>query len=179
MQLEPTDSDKEKNERLKSQVKALRSGNRTSILDAIKEIRKGSSVSILPELFDVLVVQEDEMIIDAGSSLLNDLKTEDAIPVLVDAIKNPEYQPITSLLVAACWQNGLSYGKYAETFVKVAIESNYEAAIEAITVLEEAIGDMEEEERRRLSNMVKRGILDSDEQKKLLLHELIKIIETY
>ena len=56
------------------------------------------------------------MIIEAGSSLLRDLKTEDAIPVLVDAIENPEYQPITTLLVAACWQNGLAYGKYAETF---------------------------------------------------------------
>lgn len=173
------DPDNSKKDRLRGQVQALRSGNRITILDALKEIRTESSISILPDLFDLLVDQEDDEIIRGISSLLNDLKTQEAAGVLAEAIGNPEYQSITTLLGAACWQNGLSYGKFADTFAKVAIDGSFETAIEAFTVLEEAVGDLDQDERNRLSKMIKHGLREADEQKKLLLRELVKVIETY
>ncbi|MEN8156964.1 MAG: hypothetical protein ABFS10_08440 [Bacteroidota bacterium] len=169
----------EKKTRLQGQIRAVRSGNRTTILDAIKEIRADSSISILPELFDLLLDQEDEEIIHATSSLLNDLKLKEAAQVLVGAIDDPTYNSIAKILVASCWQNGLSYGAYAESFARVAIEADYETAFEAFTVLEEAVGELEEEERAKLVKTVKHGLLKADDQKKLLLRELIKVIETY
>ena len=36
-----------------------------------------------------------------------------------------------------------------------------------------------QEERDRLSKMIKHGLLEADDQKKLLLRELVKVIETY
>jgi hypothetical protein len=179
MQLTTVDPDNSKKERLKRQIQALRSGNRITILDAMREIRTESSISILPELFDLLLDQEDEEIIREISSLLNDLKTKEAAQVLAVAIDNPAYKPITTLLVAACWQNGLSYGPYADSFARVAIEGSFETAIEAFTVLEEAVGELEQQERDRLSKMIKHGLLEADDQKKLLLRELVKVIETY
>ena len=164
---------------LRNQIRALRSGNRRSILEAIREIRRESNVSILPELFGLLLDQEDEEIIRAASSLLNDLKIQDAVPVICEAISNPEYGPISTLLVSACWQNGLSYAKYADTFVKVAIEGSYEAAIEAFSVLEETVGALEQQDRDRLSAEVSRGLQSSDEQKSILLRELIRMMQTY
>ena len=179
MQLVPAESGNSKKERLRDQVRALRSGNRVTILDTLKGIRAESSTSILTELFDLLLEQEDEEIIREVSSLLNDLKIQEAARILAEAIENPEYQSITTILVAACWQNGLSYGKYADTFARVAIQSGFATAIEAFTVLEEAVGELEKEERERLSVMIKHGLLKADEQKKLLLRELVKVIETY
>ncbi len=179
MQMTPSDPDKIKKEQLRNQVKALRSGNRTTVMDAIREIRAESSISILPELFDLLPDQEDEEIIHAIASLLNDLKIQEAAQVLTEAIDNPAYQSITATLVAACWQNGLSYGKYAETFAGVVIHGEYETAIEAFTVLEEAIGELEKDDRDKLVKTIKHGMLQADDQKKLLLRELIKVLEQY
>ncbi len=179
MQLTPIENRDDKKTRLKGQIRAIHSGNRTTILDAIKEIRGESSISILPELFDLLVDQEDEEIIHAISSLLNDLKLEEAAQVLAGAIDDPAYQSIAKILVASCWQNGLSYGAYADRFVRVAIEADFETAIEAFTVLEEVVGELELEEREKLSKMIKHGLLKADDQKKLLLRELVKAIETY
>jgi hypothetical protein len=179
MQLTPIDPDNSIKDRLRDQVQALRSGNRITILDALREIRTESSISILPDLFDLLVDQEDDEIIRGISSLLNDVKKQEAAEVLAEAIGNPAYQSIATILAAACWQNGLSYGKFAETFTKVAIDGSFETAIEAFTVLEAAVGDLDQEERDRLSKMIKYGILEANEQKKLLLRELVQVIETY
>ncbi len=106
-------------DKLKGQISAIRSGNRTTVMDALKDIRGDSNIDILPELFELLLEQEDEEIMHEVSSLLNDLKLQEAAPVLAEALANPDYEPITRILASACWQNGLSYGKYAESFTNV------------------------------------------------------------
>ena len=160
-------------EKLKEQISALRSGNRTTIMDALKEIRKKSNVDILPELFDLLLEQDDEQIIQELASLLNDLKLQEA------ALLNPGYESISRILAAACWQNGLSYGKYAEAFTSLIIKTDLETAIELFTLLEEAVGDLEPDERSKLVLSIKHGMSGNDEHKKLLLRELVKSIESY
>lgn len=174
------DTENNREEQLKSQINAIRSGNRSSIMDALKDIRMESNIAILPELFDLLLAQEEnEEIIQEVSSLLNDLKIQEAAPLLAEAMDNPTYEPITRILAAACWQNGLAYGKYAATFVRLTISSDYETAIEAFTVLEEAVGDIEPEERVKLVKEIKHGMSGAPEQKRLLLRELVKTIEKY
>ncbi len=165
--------------KLKNQIQSLRSGNRSAILSTLKELRSGGNVSILPDLFELLLDQEDEQIISSISSLLSDLKDKDAVPALAKAIDNPENSKILTILVSACWQNGLSYGKQIDTFVKVVITGEYEAAIEAFTVIEEAVGDLEQVERDQIITNLKSRIKEVDEQKKLLLSELIKVVANY
>jgi len=166
-------------ETLKVQIAAIRSGNRTTIMDALKEIRNDSSVDILTELFDLLLDQEDEEIIYEVASILNDLKLEESAHVLAEALTNPSYEAITRTLASACWQNGLSYGKYAEPFTRLMITSDLETAIEIFTILEEAVGELESDERAKLVLTVKHGMSGADDHKKLLLRELIKSIESY
>ena len=173
------ETEKKNKEILKEQIRALRSGNRTTIMHALKEIRKDSKIDILPELFDLLLEQEDEEIIHEVSSLLNDLKLQEAAPVLAEALENPDYETISRILASACWQNGLSYGKYAESLTKLIIKADLETAIEVFTVLEEAVGEIEVKEREKLVLTLKHGMLNTDEHKKLLLRELIKAIESY
>lgn len=165
--------------RLKQQIEALRSSNRTAILSTIKELRSEGDVSVLPELFNLMLVQEDQEILDEITSLLNDLKDIEATAVLADAIANPEYQEIQAPLVAACWQNGLSYGEYIGVFVDVLISGDYTAAIEAFTVIEEAIGELAQEDRVKLVSSMKSKIRQLNEQKKALFAELVKVIESY
>ena len=171
--------DQENKLRLKEQIQTLRSSNRTAILETLKELRNEGNVSVLPELFMLLLVQEDEDILTETSALLNDLKEKEAAEILTDAIANPEYQKIQTILVAACWQNGLSYGKYIDTFVDVLVTADYSAAIEAFTVIEEAMGDLEDKERLKLAGSLKSKLHKVEEEKKALFAELIKLIDNY
>jgi hypothetical protein len=173
------DPDTRKKEKLKNQITALRSGNKTAILGSLKEIRSEGDVSILSELFDLLLDQEDSQIIAEATSLLNDLKEQKAAPVLAGAINNPEYKPIVQVLVAACWQNGLSYGAYLDQFVHVAIREDYATAIEAFTVIEGVIGEVGTDQRERSIRTIEKHLPDSDDQKSSLLRELVNVISNY
>lgn len=170
--------EKRKN-KLRAQIQSLRSGNRTAILSTLKELRAHGHISILPDLFDLLVEQESEEIITEISSLLNDLKDQEAAELISKAIANPDYREVQAILVAACWQNGLTYGKYIDTFLDVVITGEYAAAIEAFTVIEEAIGDLEVKERDGLAKKLKSRLKEVNEEKKPLISELVKTIEQY
>jgi len=165
--------------KLRNQIQSLRSGNRSAILTTLKELMTDGNVSILPDLIDLLLDHEDEQITGEISSLLNDLKDQDAVPFLSEAIGNPTYTKVLAILVSACWQNGLSYGKYIHTFVEVVISGEYNAAIEAFTVIEEAIGEMEKDNRDQLVSSLKSRLKEVDEQKKPLLSELVKVVTNY
>ena len=172
-------NNEDNNKKLRLQIASLRSSNKSAILETLKELRSEGDVSILPELFNLMLIQEDEEILDEIASLLNDLKDKEAAEVLAEAIANPEFELIQTSLVAACWQNGLSYGKHITTFVDVVVSGDYSAAIEAFTVIEEAVGDLEQEERTALARSLKSILKQVDEQKKALFVELVKAIETY
>jgi len=164
------------NNKLKDQIRSLRSGNRLAILTTLKELRSDGEISVLPDLFDLLCDQEDDQIILEITSILNDLKEEEAVPYLVEAIRNPDYSEVKALLVSACWQNGLSYGNYLETFLEVFIHGSYEASIEAFTVIEEAAGEAGKSGRNQLVLKLKSQINKVDEPKKPLLSELIRSV---
>jgi hypothetical protein len=126
-----------------------------------------------------MMVQEDEQILGEIAGLLNDLKDQEAADLLAAAIANPEYKTIRHTLLAACWQNGLSYGKYLGVFAEVLISADYVTAIEAFTVLEEAIGDVDAPVREKLASRLKSRLNEMEEIKKPLLSELIKTINSY
>ena len=172
-------NNEDNNKKLKQQIASLRSNNRSAILETLKELRSEGDVSVLPELFNLMLIQEDEEIMNEIAALLNDLKDKEVAEVLAEAIANPEYEKIQTNLIAACWQNGLSYGKHIATFVDVVVSGDYSAAIEAFTVVEEAVGDLEQEERTALAGSLKSKLQQVDEQKKPLFVELVKVIETY
>jgi hypothetical protein len=167
------------NTRLKQQIAALRSNNRPAILETIKELRSDGDVSVLPELFNLLLTQEDEEVHRGITSLLNDLKEKEAADVLATAISNPDFKLIQTSLVAACWQNGLSYTRHLPIFVDVFVNGTYSAAIEAFTVIEEAVGELEVKDRDKLLRSLKSRIHKVDEKKKDLYAEMVRTIERY
>ena len=171
--------EEKENDKLRAQIQSLRSGNRSAILSTLKEFRVHGHISILPDLFDLLVEQESEEIIAEITSLLNDLKDQEGADLLSKAIANPDYREVQAHLVAACWQNGLAYGKYVDTFLEVVITGEYSAAIEAFTVIEEAVGDLEPNQKDRMVKKFKARLKEVDDEKKPLISELIKVIERY
>jgi hypothetical protein len=167
------------NKKLKRQIASLRSNNRSAIIETLEELPSDGDVSVLPELFNLMLIQEDEEILSRIAKLLNDLKDEEAAEILAAAIANPEYEKIQTELLAACWQNGLSYGKQISTFVDVVVSADYAASLEAFTVIEEAVGELEQKERLKLVSLLKSKLQDVEEQKKALFVELIKTVDSY
>ena len=84
-----------------------------------------------------LLRDTDEPTVEASIiEFLYDLKDEESIPVLIDAILDEEYAFYHSFLVAAFWQSAIDGADYLDVFVKAAIKGEYMTTLEALTVIE-------------------------------------------
>ena len=63
--------------------------------------------------------------------------------------------------------------------MNVVLSGSYSAAVEAFTVIEEAVGELEQEQRETLVSSLKSKLQKVEDQKKPLFVELIKAIESY
>jgi len=160
-------------------AQALRSTNAHVLKQSLEKVRVEGQTPLLIEIFDLMLRQKEGEIYDLCCALLNDLKTQEAADQLAMALGQEEYLSIQKDLVAACWQNGLSYAAHVEAFAKLALEGSYETAIEAFTVLEEAAGELELSQRDALAEKLRHGLLDCPEDKKALLMELVKIVDHF
>ena len=174
--MEDGNSDKE---RLQAQVKALRSGNKRSIIEALDEIRKGSEVFIIKDLAYLLEEQEDPEICTGITALLSDMKIQEAVPILIECIQDDSLLPIQNQVVAACWQNGLNYGEYAFVFARLVLDAPLETAIEALTVFEECIGDLEDSQKAELIREAEEKAVHADESHSGLISAMLKMINSY
>jgi len=163
----------------KRYIQSLRSGNKKVIIDVISSIRKRGKISVLPEIFELMLLSEDEEVMEAAVALLNDLKKKEVIPVMVDAISDKNYKGIRKELVASCWQSGLDYHENIMVFINVALKDDYASALEAFTVIEECIGEISDSERGRCVKKLNKGLEKTNEEKLPLIKELISMIESY
>lgn len=173
------EQDKKAREAEKQQVSILRSGNSVAILDTIDEIRSTGKTTILPEIFELLLDTEDDEVMEACTGLLNDLKTEEGASYVVAALKNPRYRPVRQILVSSCWQSGLDYHDHAQLFAKIVLKDDYATAIEAFTVIENSLGDLDDDEIVKLTSVLKEGVTTVSDNKKGLIRELLSVIRNF
>ncbi len=163
----------------KNNIQSLRSGNKKVIIDTISSIRKRGKISILPEIFELMLLTEDQEVMEAAVKLLNDLKKKEVIPVMVDAIKDNNYLAIRKELLASCWQSGLDYHEHIMVFINVALKDDYASAFEAYSVIENCIGDISDSERARCVKKLNKGLEKTPKEKLPLLNELISMADRF
>ena len=163
----------------KKQISILRSGNTAAIIDTIDEIREKGTLTILPEIFELLLDTEDDEVMDACTGLLNDLKEQEAVNYLLSALKNQRYRPIRSTLVSSCWQSGLDYSSEIALFTRFLVREDYATALEAFTVIENSLGELSDAEIVELTSALNTGLQEAADSKKKLIREMIAVIKAY
>lgn len=106
------------------------------VLEAIKRNRKEGNATSFKALLELLKDTDEPTVEAAIIEFLYDLKDEESIPVLIDAIQDEDYAFYHSFLVASFWQSSIDGADYLEVFVKAAIQGEYMTALEALTVVE-------------------------------------------
>lgn len=163
----------------KKQISILRSGNVAAIIETIDEIRENGSITILPEIFELMLDTEDDEVMEACTGLLNDLNNEEAVSYIVAALKNQRFRPIRPSLVSSCWQSGLDYHEEVPLFARFLLREDYATAIEAFTVIENSLGDLSDEEIVQLTSTLNSGLQEASDNKKKLIREMITVIREF
>jgi hypothetical protein len=134
---------------------------------------------MLPDVLEVLLSSEDENVIKACSDLLNNLKLKDATDILISALRDKRFLPVRNILLSSCWQNGLDYHEEYKLFTEILLKDDYLIAIEAFTVLENSLGDLNDSQMLEILKLLQSELPQLGEEKKILVEEMLSLIKNY
>lgn len=154
----------------------LYSSNPKSIEDALDIMRDEGNIRILADILNIYKGYKGSELGSIIYDFLIDLKTSDAVPIIIDAIENKELRTIRQDLLAICWQSSLDFLPYFDKFIDIFIEGPLMEAFEAFTIIEyfEFLdsNDLIEEKITKLELSI--GKISAD--KKELLVDLVNIL---
>lgn len=157
-------------------IKNLRSKKTSIILDTLKYISENGNKDIIIEVIELLRTTSDTIIRDKIIEILDNLREQYCVPPIIKAIENSDYKDILSILVSSCWKNSLDFDKYIEVFTDIFIQSDFQLAFDAFTVID----NFEDIDIQLADNCLLRlenSVEDITDDKKPLYFELINIIE--
>ncbi len=160
----------------KNILKGLQSSDSLKVIETLEELRVSGKVSDIPLLLEMLQVSKNPEIKAKITDLFANLKESDAIPLIVDAIRNLRFAPELKDLLATCWENGLDYSQYLSLFVDILIDGDFLVAFEAYTVIMNMTSTIDQAkidiEIDRLEEVVK----NEQEQKRQLYLDVIDLL---
>ncbi|MCK4663796.1 MAG: hypothetical protein KAT68_13070 [Bacteroidales bacterium] len=165
------------NKTFKQYIKKLQSDNSSDIENTIEKIRINGNCHIIPEIINVIKFSTNEEVRNKSIRLLNDIKDKNAVPYIIDAIKDKENKQVIDIITSSCWQNGLDFSNYYSVFIDLIVNENYNTSLEAFTVIEEIIKNVNYEERNKSILKLKKKLKKIDADKQKLINELILLLE--
>ncbi|MRT93220.1 hypothetical protein [Ancylomarina sp. 16SWW S1-10-2] len=149
----------------------------TLVLKSIENLRAKGNIKDLDAILDYLINPSHPEVEKALYNFLFDIKVSKAVEPIVAAIQNEKYQAIQKNLIEVCWQSNLKFTKHLGLFVDLLIESDFEVAFEALTVIENMDEFFEPESKELEMAKLKNAISNANEDRKGWLHEAFHIIE--
>ena len=163
----------------KNIVEQLNSEDSDISLNTISKLRESGNASYIPVLIELLHATDNTEIKSKITKLLAELKHSDAIPLIIEAIEDEKYANELRYLVSACWENGLDFSTHLSLFIDLVIENDLLVAFEAYTVITNMTGKISEEIIDIESRKIKEAMLQTDVQKKELMHDLLDFLPAF
>jgi hypothetical protein len=157
-------------------ISRLESSNPADIMIAIKEISNHGNIKMLPYLFNLLQPHTHEAIRKSILLLVSEIKTQAAASVIVDALEHCRLGDDFTAVVAACWQSGLDFSAHIPSFIRIFIEGDYQTAVEAFSVIEEAIFNADPGIKEKSIRLLRNSEKKINQEKQPLFVELKKVI---
>jgi hypothetical protein len=160
-------------------IAAFQSGDTSWIKESLRHVRQEGNYHILPALIELMMHTQDEQIENECMLILCDIKDPHAPELLAGAITDYRNHPRLKSLVSACWQSMQDFSPYLELFISMAMDDSYELALEAFSVIEESIENLDSVSREGMAERIREGLATADTDKRKLLIELISVISPF
>ena len=161
----------------KGWIRALGSRDPDMAISAMYEIRNSGSVNMLPHLFNLINRDTPLEIRAEVLKLLSEIKTAEAVPVIVESLKKRDFGEYLPAVVAACWQSGLDFSKHLRIFAELFIHGDYITSLESFTLLEESFPNASDDVRMECIRYIRDSEHIVPDEKLPLFRELRKVIE--
>lgn len=156
-------------------IQKLESSEEKTLIETLKAISKEGNNEILIKVIDLLEKSSSTLVRDEIIKIIENLKEQDSSKILIEAITNPKNVKELSILVSACWKNGLNYEAYLEVFIDLFLEADFQLAFEAFTVID-TFEQLDENKVNINLFKLESTIENLTDDKKALCTELINIL---
>lgn len=147
------------------------------VIPVLNHLRQSVHASdYLQEIFNLLSKTNDSNTRRELSMFLCDIKDPAAVPKIITALNDERYRPVWSIITASCWQSGLDYTDYLDTFIRLLLKEDYMIALEAFSVIEQSFHLLEEKKMKHYRQKLIEGLKGVDKEKAPLVSEMIKIM---
>ena len=146
--------------------------------NALKKVEKMGDHSFIHPLLHVLMENENENIQDKISKMLSELKVSKAEDELLSALEDEVFIKIHGQILSFIWNSGFQPADHIATITQVAIQGDYMAALEALTLLDNIDGPFQEEHIMESTIELRNYLMEnSDSDKKDLLVAMLNLLE--
>lgn len=160
-------------------IEQLNSTNANTSIKAISNLKENGNVNYIPALVELLHTTQHPEVKAQLRVLFSEIKQTEAVPFLIEAIKNKKYNNELQPLVSACWENGLDFSMHLSLFISLVIEHELMVAFEAYTVITNMSGKISKEILEKESARLKEAFFQADDQKKELIHDLLHFLPAF
>jgi len=161
----------------KEWINTLETRDVAKVISTIFEIKNSGSVNILPVLFKMINRHTDSQIRNEILKLLGEIKSKEAVPVIIDSLKTNNFGDYLPSFLAGCWMSGLDFSKYLTFFAGIFIREDYQSAIEAFTVIEESLPNATDSDKMECIRFLHESDCMVNDAKMPLYKELRKVVE--
>lgn len=161
----------------KKWIEALNSNDPLHILPALHEIRNSGSVTLFPNLLNMVNINTGQQVRNEILKLLSETKSQEAVPIIAESLNHNDYGDYMPALIAACWQSGLDFSHHLRVFAGIFIRGDYMSALESFTVIEESIPNASDQEILECMRFLKDAECMVGDEKMALFRELQKVVE--
>ncbi len=156
--------------------KTIEASSDEAIIGLLTELRETGEDYMLPTILSLLFSTRSEKLKNEVVNFLVDLKNKSSIDTIVEAIRQNKRSKDIHLLVSVCWQSRLDFTPYVDTFIDIMEHGNYQACLEAFTVIENMTENLSGEQLNELKAKIK-SVKGDNAETKPLIEELVKLLD--
>jgi predicted DNA-binding protein len=131
------------------------------------------AVTLLAEQYDRT---SNALLIKTIEAFFNDLRDSSLREEVISEVRKNYNNKTVRMLLSSCWQSGLDYSDWATEITDIFISSDYNLALECLTILEYSAGNITIQTRKKMIKTIRDSMVPHESEKSRLSRELINIL---
>lgn len=173
--------EKDRKKKIKQLLIKLESGDKTKILEALKGFQVHGDSSVINDLLKVWNQHNEGEIANEILQFMSDLKHNDSVTPIMEAVKSDDYPNIRLNLLTSIWNSKVDYSEFLNDFIERAVKGDFMETLECLTIIENMEGPFQEHQfldaQITLSEYAE--IQNKEPKKEQLMSEIARIVKEF
>ncbi|MDD3860752.1 MAG: hypothetical protein PHW83_11180 [Bacteroidales bacterium] len=157
-------------------LQGLFSTDEKKVLDSIKLLRtKGGVYSVKP-LLEIYFTTKSDSVRDAVYAVVCDLKISKTAEIFANNIEIYSKHEGLAKLLSAFWQSSIKFSELLP-FIKLFVKSDNLAAVEILTIVEQNIANVSDDDKRKCDELITSKISELEGFKRDIAKEILVMLK--